>query len=223
MSSKKRDRGDSTGGDMSGGNKRQKKDETPLKTPSKAGEGGGWEDVAGKLLSKIIKHRDAPAFNEPVDPVALDLPDYPDIVSCPMDYGTIKKRLEEGFYQKPTQFAKDMRLVVGNALQYNQEGDKIWNAARRLSAVFEDGWSEGTWKTSESAAAKDTKQAPSASKSASKSSARSAKAPVKVDPAYIRAINEGGWKGGASSVLRKLIDHESAWPFMQPYQGADVQ
>jgi hypothetical protein len=136
MSSNKRGR-DSNGGD-NGGNKRLKKDETTLKTPSKVDGGGGWEDVAGKLLAKIMKHRDAWAFIAPVDPVTLDLPDYLDVVSCPMDYGTIKKRLEEGYYSKPIDFAKDMRLVVGNALQYNKDGEKIWNSARRLSAVFEE-------------------------------------------------------------------------------------
>ncbi len=43
-----------------------------------------------KLLSKLMAHEFAWPFNQPVDPVALGLPDYFDKISHPMDFGTIQ-------------------------------------------------------------------------------------------------------------------------------------
>ena len=44
-----------------------------------------------------MKHKVAKLlFNEPVDPVALALPDYHDIVQRPIDLGLINRRLCEG-------------------------------------------------------------------------------------------------------------------------------
>lgn len=38
-------------------------------------------------------------FNTPVDPVALNLPDYPKIIKKPMDLGTIAHKLERREYE----------------------------------------------------------------------------------------------------------------------------
>jgi hypothetical protein len=49
----------------------------------------------------------------------------------------------------------------------------------------------------------------------------------RVDPQraaqYALHVQESGWKGGAMAVLRLLAAHENAWPFMQPFQGSDVE
>jgi NAD(P)H-dependent FMN reductase len=42
------------------------------------------------LLRQIMRHEHAWPFAKPVDPVALNIPDYFDIIKYPMDFGTIK-------------------------------------------------------------------------------------------------------------------------------------
>lgn len=42
-----------------------------------------------KLLLEIRSHKFAGPFNQPVDPIALNIPDYPLKIKKPMDLGTI--------------------------------------------------------------------------------------------------------------------------------------
>ena len=50
------------------------------------------------VLAALEKHECAVIFTEPVDHVALGLPDYPSIVKHPMDLGTVAKKLENNEY-----------------------------------------------------------------------------------------------------------------------------
>ena len=69
-------------------------------------------------------------FNEPVE---LDrYPDYTKVVKQPMDFGTIKQRLEAGAYGSPQQFAADMALIWANARAYNAAGTDVWHMAGML-------------------------------------------------------------------------------------------
>ena len=64
--------------------------------------------------------------------------DYHDIISQPMDFGTIKKRLHNNFYPSHLAFAEDMRLVWKNCYRYNGEDHEISYAAKELEKVFEE-------------------------------------------------------------------------------------
>lgn len=57
--------------------------------------------MAGKILNQLWKAKDAYIFHEPVDPVRLNIPNYLNIVKNPMDFGTIKKKLNMNFYDNP--------------------------------------------------------------------------------------------------------------------------
>jgi hypothetical protein len=37
-------------------------------------------------------------FHEPVDPIKLEIPDYIDVIKHPMDFGTIKNKLNTNQY-----------------------------------------------------------------------------------------------------------------------------
>lgn len=101
-------------------------------------------------------------FNQPVDPVLLNIPDYPNIIKHPMDFGTVhqvclscfyaffscavvrrfidvnhKQRMIDGTYKTPDDFISDMRLVFRNAFVYNRQGTDVWNMAEKLSRQFE--------------------------------------------------------------------------------------
>ena len=53
-------------------------------------------------------------FNVPVDPEALGIPHYRDIINNPMDLGTVKGKLEGGFYCGVESLANDICLVFDN-------------------------------------------------------------------------------------------------------------
>ncbi|CAI5956952.1 unnamed protein product, partial [Closterium sp. NIES-65] len=48
---------------------------------------------AGSIVKQLLKHRFGWVFAEPVDAESLGLPDYHDIISHPMDLGTIRSHL----------------------------------------------------------------------------------------------------------------------------------
>jgi hypothetical protein len=59
-------------------------------------------DILKNLMSKSMSS----VFNQPVDPVLLNIPDYPTIVTSPMDLGTIRNKLRTNQYQTILDFAK---------------------------------------------------------------------------------------------------------------------
>eukprot|EP01125_Pyxidicula_operculata_P010617 TRINITY_DN3498_c0_g1_i2.p1 TRINITY_DN3498_c0_g1~~TRINITY_DN3498_c0_g1_i2.p1 ORF type:complete len:392 (+),score=65.29 TRINITY_DN3498_c0_g1_i2:75-1250(+) len=91
-----------------------------------------------KLLAEIMNHDYGWPFNQPVDPVVLNLPDYFDIIKNPMDLGTIKRRLNRGNYETVSDFGEDVRLVWSNALLYNPKHTDIHYMAKTLSVIFEE-------------------------------------------------------------------------------------
>lgn len=58
-------------------------------------ERDNWQTVASQLLNTLWKSKGANIFHVPVDHVKLNIPDYPSIITNPMDLGTIKVTLLE--------------------------------------------------------------------------------------------------------------------------------
>ena len=70
-------------------------------------------------LKKLMTHRFGWVFNELVDPIKLNIPDYFKIIMKPMDLGTIRSRLDKELYSTPMEFDEDVRLTFANARKYN--------------------------------------------------------------------------------------------------------
>ena len=70
------------------------------------------------VLDFLLAEPEAFYFNQPVDPVALNLPTYFDVVKHPMDYSTIQAKLSRGEYrdQNGALFEADVLLVFSNAM-----------------------------------------------------------------------------------------------------------
>ncbi|RKP14508.1 Bromodomain-containing protein, partial [Piptocephalis cylindrospora] len=79
-------------------------------------------------------------FLAPVDWKALNLPDYPTIVKNPMDWGTIRKKLEAGEYSSAEAFEADARLIPTNCYSYNPPGSDVYVMAQELEKIFERKW-----------------------------------------------------------------------------------
>ena len=57
-----------------------------------------WEKVSRRLMTSLIKHPKAFLFKDPVQPEELGIPDYFDVITSPMDFGTIDKKLKHHEY-----------------------------------------------------------------------------------------------------------------------------
>ncbi|KAL5709757.1 hypothetical protein ACHQM5_020406 [Ranunculus cassubicifolius] len=92
------------------------------------------------LLKKLMSHRHGWIFNKPVDPVALQIPDYFNVITKPMDFGTINSKLENKVYSSAEEFAADVRLTFANALLYNPPSNDVHIITKELQSIFERGW-----------------------------------------------------------------------------------
>lgn len=91
------------------------------------------------IIQKLLLHpKNANVFNLPVDPVALNIPTYPQIIKNPMDLGTVKCRLQCGYYSSIRQCVEDVRLVFCNAITFNGAGHYISRIAKELLDEFEE-------------------------------------------------------------------------------------
>lgn len=66
----------------------------------------------------------------------------PQVISHPMDLGTIKSKLRERAYSDPREFAADMRLVWRNCAAYNGAGTQVRIWGDQLSEDWERKWAE---------------------------------------------------------------------------------
>ena len=92
-----------------------------------------------ELMSKKHYNYNFP-FLAPVDTVALNIPNYREIVKEPMDLGTIQTKLTNNEYENGDQFEKDVRLVFKNCYAFNPEGTDVNMMGHRLEAVFDKKW-----------------------------------------------------------------------------------
>lgn len=76
-------------------------------------------------------------FSEPVDPVALGIPTYHQIIKEPMDLRTLARKMEAREIETPEEFARQARLVFENAMTFNVEPThSVHQAARNLLILF---------------------------------------------------------------------------------------
>ncbi|KAF1330776.1 Transcription initiation factor, partial [Globisporangium splendens] len=89
------------------------------------------------ILKGLMVNPKAGPFLAPVDPVALGIPDYFQVIKEPMDLGTIRQNLEGGYYDDASVFADHVRLVFRNAMLYNAAHSQVHIFAQKLSEDFE--------------------------------------------------------------------------------------
>ncbi|KAJ6017141.1 hypothetical protein N7451_000520 [Penicillium sp. IBT 35674x] len=82
------------------------------------------------------------AFYYPVDPVALNIPTYHNVIKKPMDLMTIQSKLKTGQYENAKEFEQDIRLMFKNCWRFNLKGDPTYVAGESLSEVFDKKWKE---------------------------------------------------------------------------------
>lgn len=93
-----------------------------------------------KLLEDKMKNtkkvKSALPFLIPVDYIALNIPNYPDVIKTPMDLGTMEKKLKEDQYSTLDDFVGDFELMVNNCFTFNGPAHAISASAQNLRAYF---------------------------------------------------------------------------------------
>ncbi|XP_048232178.1 bromodomain testis-specific protein isoform X2 [Ricinus communis] len=112
------------------------------RTPSQESQYSKQElDSALEVIKKVMKMDAAEPFNVPVNPEALGIPDYFDIIDTPMDFGTICSNLETGDkYMNSEAVYKDVQYIWDNCYKYNNKGDYILDLMRRVKKNFMKYW-----------------------------------------------------------------------------------
>jgi E1A/CREB-binding protein len=100
------------------------------------------EELRNALTTPLMKMYDqepeATPFRIPVDPNALGIPDYFEIIKTPMDMSCIKRKLDTGAYQDPWQFVNDVFLMFENAWVYNRKTSRVYRYCSKLCEIFEE-------------------------------------------------------------------------------------
>ena len=97
-------------------------------------------DELRKALLPVWKAVDAieeaGPFRIPVNPEALQIPDYFDVIKNPMDLSTIREKLDSFAYPDPRSFCADMWQMFDNTWLYNRKNSKVYKFCTKLSEVF---------------------------------------------------------------------------------------
>lgn len=94
--------------------------------------------VQQKLMKKLVDHPQAWPFRKPVDPVALNLVNYFDIIKKPMDLSTVKKNLKNRNYWTVSEAINDLRQIYQNCRTYNPPTDDVVVMGNNLEKVMDE-------------------------------------------------------------------------------------
>ncbi|KAJ2454223.1 hypothetical protein EV183_001708 [Coemansia sp. RSA 2336] len=95
-------------------------------------------DRAKSIINKLKLDEHLWPFILPVDPVALGIPVYFDIVKNPMDFSTILKKLDKKVYKYVSEFVADIQLIVDDCFLFNLPDTPVHECGKKLhQAAFD--------------------------------------------------------------------------------------
>ena len=68
--------------------------------------------------------------------VAMQIPDYFEIIKKPMDLGTVKSKLQRNDYKEPVQVLRDILQCFNNAIEYNLVSEPAHKMAIAMHMSF---------------------------------------------------------------------------------------
>ena len=89
-----------------------------------------------EILKVLFQDNQSSAFQEPVDYIELNIPEYPEIIKNPMDLGTIKEKLENDNYSDINEIVNDFDLIWENCFTFNKVGSEIYKMAQYCKKLF---------------------------------------------------------------------------------------
>ncbi|XP_069764322.1 bromodomain-containing protein 1 isoform X4 [Narcine bancroftii] len=82
------------------------------------------------ILDQLQEKDAARIFTQPVS--LKEVPDYLDHIKHPMDFSTMRKRIEDHGYNNLDEFETDVNLIIDNCMKYNAKDTIFYRAAVRL-------------------------------------------------------------------------------------------
>ena len=95
-----------------------------------------WEKIARQLMNVLWKVKDAELFHKPVDPIELNVPNYYDIIKKPMDFSTVKRKLNNYTYTNLKEYCEDMDLIFNNCFLYNGMNSYVGEMCTRVKNEY---------------------------------------------------------------------------------------
>ncbi|KAJ8608689.1 hypothetical protein MRB53_039491 [Persea americana] len=102
-----------------------------------------------KFCEHVLDVMRGPAYNHvnhvfltPVDPVALNIPHYRQIVKKPMDMSTMAQKLKSGQYGTAKEFKADFDLMIENCMIFNPVGNPVRDLGVEMKNGFESLWKD---------------------------------------------------------------------------------
>lgn len=89
-----------------------------------------------RILGLLKNSRTSWPFREPVDPIALGIPHYTEIVKEPMDLSTIENNLRTNQYLTPTQFHADVAKIINNSFKFNSANPEFTKITSEFQAYY---------------------------------------------------------------------------------------
>ena len=93
-------------------------------------------EFLGTLLPKVIDHKSAKKFVNPIVAMSTKLYGYHTYTKDPMDLKTIQERITNRFYNNSSQCISDFKLIIGNCL-FCQEDHDHFEDATALEAFWD--------------------------------------------------------------------------------------
>ncbi|XP_061168116.1 bromodomain adjacent to zinc finger domain protein 1A-like isoform X2 [Saccostrea echinata] len=91
--------------------------------------------VVQDIINDLVKHEDSWPFLKPVSKKLV--PDYYDIIAIPMDFSTIRNKLNNYEYVEVSELISDVRQIFSNCFEYNRKSTTEHKAGATLSKMFE--------------------------------------------------------------------------------------
>ncbi|OMJ25457.1 SWR1 complex bromodomain subunit bdf1 [Smittium culicis] len=110
--------------------------ETPNKKVKSVRINSTQKEILIKIVTSLRSNKDADPFLEPVDPVLLNIPDYPDIIKKPMDLSTVLNKLNQGSYSLFDEVDSDIKQIFENCFLYNGKDSPISTMAKHLQKAY---------------------------------------------------------------------------------------
>lgn len=127
-----------------------------LQPPNRSAMGKSDIAQANAIMRELLKKTNQVVtwpFLQPVDPIALGIPDYFDVIQDPMDLSTMRNKLENGRYRSLGEFEGDFRLMIANCRTYNPPETEVVRMAVETEALFEQAKRQVSQKSSGSGTA----------------------------------------------------------------------
>ena len=95
-----------------------------------------------RTIQNVKRIQSSTPFRNPVDPVAMGIPSYPNVITTPMDLRTLEENLKGNKYSTVEAFTADFDLIIRNCETFNGRESPFTKLAFEMKASFDKNMSK---------------------------------------------------------------------------------